>query len=299
MRQTTFYGWKMLAVLWFVLFANFAFPLTGSSVINAYMARGLHFDRSTLGFAYAAFYWLHGIPAPLIAICVTRKGVRFTLTMGGALVAGGVSDHGHSGAYQRASGRCLRDHDRLGCCGRRYSALASGGRAMVRQEKGPGDFSASNRVRHRGDSSASSAQPSDRGVWGKLACRLAGGFRVERSGNPVDFVVRKERPSDVGQEPDGGLALANSGNAGAKVSQRFYQTAENWTFAEILRSPTMWLLLIASLGYSTGFPAFLAHGVVHLEGFGAYRGRGCFFALCHGAFFSDWPSGCSRYRRLY
>ena len=82
---------------------------------------------------------------------------------------------------------------------------------MVREEKGPGDFSASNRVWHRGDSSASSAQPGDRGVWGKLACRLAGGFRVERGGNPVDFVVRKRKAIRCGPGAGWGGSLSQSG----------------------------------------------------------------------------------------
>src|SRR5208282_3784776 len=54
---------------------------------------------------------------------------------------------------------------------------------------------------------------------------------------------------------------------------------------EILRSPTMWLLLIASLGYSVGFPAFLAHGVVHLEDLG-HTAAGAAFSLSVMALFS-------------
>jgi sugar phosphate permease len=285
MRQTTFYGWKLLAVLWFVLFANFAFPLSGSSVINAYMAAGLHFDRSTLGFAYAAFYWLHGIPAPLIAICVTKKGVRFTLTMGGALVAGGALIMAtvvrSSAQVDVVFGVMIG----LGVvAGGTLPSQAAVARWFVRKK-----------------ARAISLLLTGSGIGGIVAPPLLNRVIAASGGNwragwlvvsglsaaatllTLWFV--KERPSDVGQEPDGGVALANPGSAGAKVSQRFYQTTENWTFAEILRSPTMWLFLIASLGYSTGFPAFLAHGVVHLEDLG-HSAAGAAFSLSVMALFS-------------
>lgn len=76
-----FYGWKLLAVLWLVVLAN-SFPMAGGSVTNAYMAADLHFSRSTLGLVFATFSWMTGMLGPLVAVCVNRKGVRFTLVLG-------------------------------------------------------------------------------------------------------------------------------------------------------------------------------------------------------------------------
>ena len=89
-RQSDFYGWKLLAIFWFILFANFAFPLYGASVVNTYMAEALHWDRTQLGTAYAIYQLMIGVPAPLIAVLIARKGVRFTAALGCCVVVAGA-----------------------------------------------------------------------------------------------------------------------------------------------------------------------------------------------------------------
>ena len=89
-RQSGFYGWKLLGVFWIILFANFAFPLYGASVVNTYMAEALHWDRTQLGLAYAVYQLMIGVPAPLIAILIARKGVRFTTALGCWIVVAGA-----------------------------------------------------------------------------------------------------------------------------------------------------------------------------------------------------------------
>jgi MFS family permease len=84
--KSGFYGWQLLGVLWGVLLINLAFPAYGSSVINTYMAADLHLDRKMLGLPYSIYLIMSGLPAPLVALCVNRKGVRFTLLLGGAMV---------------------------------------------------------------------------------------------------------------------------------------------------------------------------------------------------------------------
>jgi len=87
--QTSFYGWKLLVVFWLILFTSFAFPLYGASVVNAYMATDLRMDRSALGLAYGLFQWMVGLPAPLVAILINKRGVRFTATLGCLIVLAG------------------------------------------------------------------------------------------------------------------------------------------------------------------------------------------------------------------
>ena len=89
-RQSDFYGWKLLAVFWFILFANFAFPLYGASVVNTYMAVALHWDRTQLGAAYAIYQLMLGAPAPLVAILIAKRGVRFTAALGCCVVVAGA-----------------------------------------------------------------------------------------------------------------------------------------------------------------------------------------------------------------
>jgi len=80
----------------------------------------------------------------------------------------------------------------------------------------------------------------------------------------------KESPSDLGQLPDGapaaGTAVSQAGHA--EASRGVYKTADEWTFGEVFRTPAIWLFLIAILGFSAGYPLFLAHGIVHLRDLG-------------------------------
>jgi MFS family permease len=89
-RQSGFYGWKLLAIFWIIVFANFAFPLYGASVVNTDMAAALGWDRTQLGVAYAIYQLMIGVPAPLIAILIAKKGVRFTAALGCGTVTVGA-----------------------------------------------------------------------------------------------------------------------------------------------------------------------------------------------------------------
>ena len=89
MLSGRFYGWKLLVVLWVVVFVNLAFPIYGSSVVNAVMMRDLGLDRQTLGLLFSLFTILSGLPGPLVALCVDRFGIRRTLFAGSLLVSSG------------------------------------------------------------------------------------------------------------------------------------------------------------------------------------------------------------------
>jgi cyanate permease len=47
-----------------------------------------------------------------------------------------------------------------------------------------------------------------------------------------------------------------------------HKTNENWTLLDALRTPAIWLILISLLGFSAGYPLYLAHGNAHLRDLG-------------------------------
>jgi MFS family permease len=86
----------------------------------------------------------------------------------------------------------------------------------------------------------------------------------------------KERPGDLGQEPDGG-----TGQAQQSVKRKAYQgrgavhiTTETWSYCEAITSPTYWLLILSHMGMSSGYMIFLAHGVMHVQDLGHSRDAG-------------------------
>src|ERR1041384_1354120 len=90
MAPTKFYGWKLLAAYWLILFVVLGWPPYGSGVLNTWMAESLGFDRTMLGVPYSVLMLVSGLPAPLVALLVVRKGIRFALIAGSLmlLVAG-------------------------------------------------------------------------------------------------------------------------------------------------------------------------------------------------------------------
>jgi len=84
-----FYGRKLLAVFWILVFVNLGFPMYGSSVINSVMMRDLNLDRRTLGLLFSLYTMMSGLPGPLVAVCVERFGVKSTLMLGGLFVTFG------------------------------------------------------------------------------------------------------------------------------------------------------------------------------------------------------------------
>src|ERR1043165_4075423 len=82
MERTKFYGWKLLAAYWLILLVVLGWPPYGSGVINTWMAEALGFDRTMLGVPYSVLMLVSGLPAPLVAMMVVRKGIRFALIAG-------------------------------------------------------------------------------------------------------------------------------------------------------------------------------------------------------------------------
>jgi MFS family permease len=270
-QPARFYGWKLLAVLWIIIVIDLAFPYFGAGLIGAYMARDLHLSRSSLGLSYGIFQWVSALPSPLVAICVNKKGVRFTLFLGsivlclgallmacfvrsalqvdivfGVVVGTGVLTGGML-ATQTAAGRWFEKRKAFA-----ISLLMTGPYI--------GGFIAPTVlnwviVKHGGNWRAGWVLIS---VLSFLAIVLV-------------LVFVKERPSDLGQFPDGlppASSPAISTGAGAPAKRSVYHTAEDWSVADALRSPALWLLVIAALGFSTAVGVSVSHFVVHFMDIG-------------------------------
>lgn len=272
-ERTDFYGWKLLGVFWLILFANFSFPLYGAAVVNDFMAADLHLDRAGLGLAYGVLQLMVGLPAPLAAFCIHRRGVRFTMTAGclaviaGALlmamwvrtglqadlVLGGIIGVGVlAGGILAAQAGITRWF------------IKSKARAITLAHTGIGigGFVAAPVLLRLISAS--------RGNW-RAGWWLMAGMSSVAALLAAFFV--KEQPSDLGQLPDGepaGPPKDSAPRAGASLagSRGVYKTTEEWPLREVWRTPAIWLLLISILGFSAGYPLFLAHGLAHLRDLG-------------------------------
>jgi MFS family permease len=269
MNQSGFYGWKLLATFWVVMFINLAFPAYGSSVINAAMLADLHLDRQTLGWVFSTYMIMSGLPGPLVAVSINRYGVRTTLIIGSALVIAGslfmalVAHNGLQAAFGFgllvgsgvATGAALASQSGLAQWFVRRRALAL---SILYSAGAIGGFVAApllNRV-------ITAAGGNWRVGWWMIAC-------LSTLAAIIAALFVRERPADLGQHADGD---APDGTAGGVRHQRPpWVSTVNWSYGEAVRSVPFWMLLLAITGGSGGYTLFLAHGVVHLQDLGHTR----------------------------
>lgn len=268
----SFYGWPLVAVLWVVMAINLALPLYGASILNPYMADQLHLSRGMIGVIYAVLMIMTGLPGPLVALLIERVGIRWTMVIGNVvLVAGAVWMAAGVTTGWEAVLACGVVVGLSDCIGGpipiqqavaywfvRRRALAM---AVILSGGSIGGFVAAPLL----DRLTAAEHGDWRAGWWLIAA--AGVVATLMSG-----LLVRDRPEDVGQHPDGGAAAAPAVAAPdlpASRRARVYVTAIDWTVAEALRSPTMWLLMLSALGFSCALTLVLAQGVTHMMDRGA------------------------------
>jgi MFS family permease len=271
MPKDQFYGWRLLWVLWAFIFLNFAFPTFGMSVVNTDMAHAMHLNHKELGLAYSAFSLMAGLPAPLAAMSINKFGIRFTLVAGALLVACGAAlmvSAAHSGVQAILILAVLVG---IGAC---LGGTLAPQVAMARWF-------------HRKRALAIATVLSASGTGGCIAVPLLNRIIAASGGNwraawiwmgssslvaaLVALLFVKESPEQTGQLPDGesiAVAAADHFVAGSKAGARVFKTTEDWTLGEVMRTPSVWMLVVTYLGFFAGFFIYIAHGIANLEGLG-------------------------------
>lgn len=273
MAKNDFFGWKLLWILWAIIFLNFAFPTFGMSVVNTDMAHAMHLNHKELGLAYSAFSLMAGLPAPLVAMSINKFGIRFTVASGALMVACGallMVFTAHS-ALQAILILALPVGFGAAMCGTLAPQVAMA------------------RWFHRKRALALATVLSASGTGGCIAVPLLNHVIAVSGGNwraawvfmgstsliasLVGALFVKESPEQMGQLPDGGpskdIVTDVSGRATElKPRAGVFKTTEDWTLGEVFRTPSVYLLVLTYLGFFAGFFIFIAHGIANLESLG-------------------------------
>ena len=265
MSKPVFYGWTLLGVLWFVFAFNLGFPAYGGPVINSAMAKELGFSRETLGLITTIYIIMSGLPGPVVAMAVNRFGVRRTLIAGSLMnVAGAafMASVANSGAaaylgFGLAVGGGV-------CTGAAIASQTALSRWFVRRRSlalsilySSGAIGGYFAVKHILPWAMEAGGSWRAGWWVIVALSGVAGLLA------LAFV--RERPEDLGQQPDGDTG--GPGNAPAHARPNFI-TATPWEPRQVLSRPTYWLIVFSLVGGSGGYTLFLAHGIVHLQDLG-------------------------------
>ncbi len=87
--EQPFYGWKLVTVLFALVFFNMGFPYYGGSVISGYMIHEIPMSRSTLGLGFTLINLFVGLASVFVAMSILKYGVRATFIVGSALICVG------------------------------------------------------------------------------------------------------------------------------------------------------------------------------------------------------------------
>ncbi|WP_129774589.1 MFS transporter [Peristeroidobacter soli] len=264
-----FFGWKLLAALSAIVSVNLGVAYVGASVINAPMARELGLSRGTLGLGSTVFVLSVGLGAPLVARVINSLGARLSLCIGSLFVAFGsillASWVTQGWQYVVAYGLMLG----LGCA---FGALI------------PAQTCASAWFERR-RALALALVLTGSGIGGLLFAPLLTRVIALADGNwraawyvvlvaalaaaAIALLVVKNRPADLGQQPDGAKAQAIQGGEQATgFVSTVYRTRERWTVRDAMRTPAFWLIGVAAVGESVPSVAAIAHAVPHLRDLG-------------------------------
>jgi MFS family permease len=259
----SFYGWRLVGVLWLIFFVNMGFPLYGGAVINSYMLKQIPMPRSEFGLGFTLLNFFIGVPATLVAFSIQKWGVRKTFAIGSGLIFLGALWMAFiaSTPWQYLVGFGVLIGSGIG-----FGTIVPLSTLVTRWFR-----------RFRGRAMAIAMTASG---FAGLACAPLMNWVLAISGRwqvaweivalaaAASLLIAlfgvRERPEDLGQHVDGG---SNASAAQTAVSNPLV-TKEEWTPKEAYRTTPFWMIVIGSVVCQYPFFFFTAHWIVDLVGSG-------------------------------
>lgn len=267
-----FYGYVLIVVLGFMYFCSSGIVLPTATIVNPLMLedQSLGMNATILGTGFSLFVLVQGLSAPLVGALISRKGARFSMVLGAVtmLVAMLVLIFFVSSpiAYFIA-----------------FGIVTSAATMMVGQlavQSTIGDWFIARRgmamtaMMVIGASASFVGPPVVNAIIGATGGGWRGGWYLLVALSviliPVAFLFVKNKPSDIGQFPDG---AADAGTlAGESKGFKVYKNTAQVAFKEVLRSPYFWLISLAATGGFASYTLATSQGVIHFSSLGFDHG---------------------------
>lgn len=261
----SFYGWKLVGVLWLLDFLNMGFPYYGGAVINTYMLREIAMSRSTYGMGFTLLNLFVGLPSIVVAGSILRFGIRRTFAIGSALILAGAL---WLSLMSTRPWHYLVGFGILAGTGISFGTIVPAATAVTRWF-----------VRYRGRAMAVTLCAS--GFAGFVGAPITNRILAATEGNwrlawivvcgiavlsaTLAFLFVKERPEDLGQVVDGRTdpgSLASGSGADPLV------TKFPWTASQAYKTRAYWMIVAGGIACQFPFFFFTAHWLLHLKGAG-------------------------------
>jgi MFS family permease len=274
-NKQAFYGWKLVAALWFLDFLNMGFPLYGGAVINTYMLKEMAMSRSTYGLGFTLLNLFIGLPSIIVAASILKWGIRKTFGIGSLVILAGALwlslIASRSWHYVIGFGVIIGT-------GISFSTIVPVATAVTRWFK-----------RYRGRAMAITLSAS--GFAGFVGAPLINRILAANGGNwrqawavvagiavisaIFAFFFVKECPEDLGQTADGG---EDRGYSPTRSATRVLVTKFPWTPQEAYATRSYWMIVTGGIACQFPFFFFTAHWILHLKGRGI-RGTDAAWAM--------------------
>lgn len=259
-----FYGWFLLGALCLVYLLGIGPAFYGFGVVLGPTAEALGATRAEASLGYSILALALGLTGPLVAVSMRRFGSRATIFVGGLFTAAGASLVATTSSYPLyllgagvlmgtgvSMQTILPGTTMVTNWFARRRSLAMG---IFLTAGGLGGFVAAPGIRAIIDATGTYRS----GWWVMAASALVAGI--------IGLLFARERPEDMGQEPDGGSGPVTAGVA--PRTAKVFQTSEDWEVGAALRTATFWLIVIASSIFGLGLQIVNSQLVAHLGGLG-------------------------------
>lgn len=263
-QKGKFSGYRMTILAGLVYAFVGALGLTCGQLTNSYMALdpAVTMDRTSLGLGYTAYIIMQGVAGPIVGTIITKKGIPFSARLGSLVTAAmGVILAlflGNStwlyiagfgvvlSLFAMAAGSimCFSTINNWFIQKRgRMISLALVGTSVIA-------------VFYPIITNAVCTSPLGwrGGYWMIAVCALIG------------FVLSlflKNKPSDLGQEVDGGLfapAASDEAQAAQAPASKIYKSERQYTVKEAMKTPNFWLIAIVAFSVFAAFNLQVSQG---------------------------------------
>lgn len=266
MEKKSFFGWPLAIVLGLMYFMSSGFVLATAQIVNPMMLQdpSMGLTGTVLGAGFSLFVLMQGIPSPLVGQLVAKKGAKFTMALGGAImlvaalamifiVKNAILYFIIFGVILSISTIMAGQISVQSTVGQWFVAKRGVAMAVTMGIGGLASFVAPLVVNAIIGGSG--------GAWqsGWYLIAVFGVIII-----PVALLVVKNKPADIGQVPDG---VAPDSNAAAKKS-KVYKNGDSIEYRQAIRSPFFWLIAVGASGGFCAFSLATSQGVIHFSSLG-------------------------------
>lgn len=285
MTEKKFYGWKVVvatAVL-YALLGNFGLAAAQITIPVMALDPAVGMDRTMIGIGFTVFILMQGLPGPLIGKFVEKYGAKNAFLASSALIVLtgvllGLFAGASTAAYIVLFGVMLSFSSTLG--GQVATQTTIGNWFVVKRGLAMAVTMGLGGVVAFSFPLITNAAIGAGGNWsmGFFLISIMGAISLI-----VAVLFMRNKPADMGQEPDGlvagaadaaacapAAAPADAARADAAVERKsgVFKNPVSMTQGEAFRSAAFWLILLASLSIFVALNMAVSSAVLHFNGLG-------------------------------